>query len=122
MGRKEKNLEKMIAVCGLNCAECLAFQATQENSVEKRKQVAEQWSKEYKTEFKPEDINCNGCLSTNGPLLSYCSICTIRQCGREKELKNCAYCNDYLSCQKLGDFFQAAPKAKTNLNEIRRTG
>ncbi len=113
-------MERMIAYCGLNCAECAAFLATREDDDEKRKQVAEQWSKEYHAAFKPEDINCDGC-SKKGRLFSYCSSCQIRQCGREKEVKNCAYCNDY-PCQRLADFFQVAPQCKTNLDEIRKLG
>ena len=111
-------MEGMIAYCGLNCSQCPTFLATQENSDEKRRQVAEQWSKQYKAAFKPEDINCDGCAS-NGRLFGHCSICKIRQCGRERGLENCASCNDY-PCQILEDFFQIAPQGKINLEEIRK--
>jgi Protein of unknown function (DUF3795) len=33
--KRRKNMEEMIAFCGLNCAECPAFLATQENDDEK---------------------------------------------------------------------------------------
>lgn len=113
-------METMIAFCGLACTECPAFLATKENNNEKRRQVAEQWSKEYKADFKPQDINCEGCLSKNGRLFSHCSVCTIRQCGLKKDHKNCAYCDDYSSCQKLIDFFKIAPQGKVKLDEMRR--
>jgi hypothetical protein len=35
-----------------------------------------------------------------------------------KGVKNCAYCADY-ACDKLLKFFEMAPQAKKNLEEIR---
>jgi hypothetical protein len=46
----------MIAVCGLGCYECGAFLATKENDDQKRAKVAQEWSKLFKLEVKPEDI------------------------------------------------------------------
>jgi len=56
-------MEKIIAFCGIDCAECKAFIATQENSDAKRREVAEEWSKEFGEKINPKDINCDGCLS-----------------------------------------------------------
>jgi len=111
-------MDKMIAFCGLICTECGAFLATQKNDDEERKKVAEMWSKEYKAEIKPEDINCDGCLSENGRLFNYCKVCEIRKCAQEKRVENCAHCDDY-TCQKLSNFLNEAPDAKTTLEEIR---
>jgi hypothetical protein len=52
--------------------------------------------------------------------VAYCSICEARKCASEKNLKNCAYCDDY-PCSKLNEFFKMAPEAKTNLEEIRKS-
>ena len=38
-------MEKIIAYCGLICSECPAYIATQKDSDEERKKVAEKWSK-----------------------------------------------------------------------------
>ena len=85
-----------------------------------RKKVAKIWSKEYKSEIKPEDINCDGCLAEEeGRVFNYCKVCEIRKCGQEKGIKNCAYCDDY-ACDKLNDFFKMAPAAKTVLEEIKK--
>ena len=111
-------MEKMIAVCGIKCSECPAFLATQENDDLKRKEVAEQWSKEYQAEFKAEDINCDGCHSVTGRLFSNCKVCEIRKCCQEKDLKNCAYCNEY-SCPKLSQFFLMVPQGKAVLDKIK---
>jgi len=112
-------MEKMIAFCGITCTECPAFLATQKDDDNKRRKVAELWSKEFNAQFKPEDINCDGCLSENERLFSYCKVCEIRKCGQERGVKNCAYCNDY-ACEKLSKFFDMASDAKTTLEEIRK--
>jgi len=112
-------MDKMIAFCGLICSECPAFIATQKDDDNERKKVAELWAKEYNSpDLKPEDINCDGCLSENGRLFGYCKTCDIRSCALEKNAKNCAYCDDY-ACEKLVKFFDMAPEAKNNLDEIR---
>jgi hypothetical protein len=112
-------MEKIIAFCGLDCSECGAFIATKENSDAKRGEIAKEWSKAFGHEFKPEDINCYGCLDTTGPHIGYCSICEIRKCGTEKEVENCAYCIDY-ACEKLEKFHEHTPEAKKRLEVIRQ--
>ena len=111
-------MEKMIAVCGLNCYECRAFLATKENDDQKRAEVAQEWSRLYKVDIKPEDINCNGCQSVGGVVFKYCNVCEIRKCGKGKGLENCGYCDVY-PCGKLNVIFSSAPDAKKRLDEIR---
>ena len=113
-------MEKMIGYCGIVCTECKGYIATQKNDNKEREKVAESWSKLYNKEFKPEDVNCDGCLTERGRHIGYCNICEIRKCGQEKNVLNCAYCNDY-PCKKLNDFFNMAPDAKTTLEEIKNT-
>ena len=109
----------MIAFCGLNCTECPAFMATRKDDNKEREKVAKVWSKEFKCDIKPEAINCDGCLEESGRLFSHCKVCEIRKCGQEKEVKNCASCDDY-ACEKLIKFFDIAPKTKITLSEIRK--
>ena len=111
-------MNEMIAICGINCHECGAFLATKDNDDKKRAEVAQLWSKEYKTDIKPEDIDCEGCLSDSGNLFSHPKTCEIRKCGKEKDVVNCAYCSDY-ACEKLEKFFKMVPDAKTRLDEIK---
>jgi hypothetical protein len=108
-----------IAYCGIKCDECGAFIATQNDDDEKRKETAEQWAEQFHHDFKPEDINCDGCLSDGQRVFSYCTVCEIRKCGREKGVTNCAYCGDYV-CEKLGKFYEMAPALRANLDEIRK--
>jgi hypothetical protein len=112
-------MEKMIAYCGITCTDCGAFVATQNNDDAKRKEVAEQWTKEYHVDIKPEDINCDGCLSEAGTVFNYCNTCEVRKCGAERGVVNCAYCEDY-ACDKLEKFFQMAPMFRATLDEIRK--
>jgi len=114
-----KIMNKIIAFCGLTCTECLAFIATQKDDDKEREKVAKVWSKEFKRKIKPEEINCDGCLEESGRLFNYCKVCIIRECGKEKVVENCAYCDDY-ACEKLTKFFDIAAEAKTALVEIRK--
>ena len=54
----------MVAFCGLGCHECGAFLATQENDSQKRAEVAQEWSRLFKMEIKPEDRR----------LFNYCNV------------------------------------------------
>ncbi len=111
-------MDKMTAYCGLLCHECRAFQATQADDDKKRAEVAELWSKEYNTDIKPEDINCNGCLSRGEVVFNHTRVCEIRKCGMEKGVLNCAHCSDY-PCEILEKFFEMVPASKKILDEIR---
>lgn len=111
-------MPKMIAYCGLNCIVCPAFIATKENNDEKRKQLASEWNSEQYP-IKPEDIHCDGCLPQDGRLMVFCHDCTIRSCCRERELENCAFCDDYV-CEKLEKIWKMVESAKETLDEIRK--
>jgi hypothetical protein len=114
----EVTMEKMMAMCGLDCGQCPAFLATMHDSDEERKKTAETWTKMYGHEIKPEEINCYGCLSVGKKLLAHCAVCEIRKCGLERSVVNCAACPEY-PCEKLSKFFEIAPEAKGNLERER---
>jgi hypothetical protein len=110
-------MENLIAFCGICCNECEAYIATQNDDNAERTRIAESWSKQWKSEIRPEDINCDGCTAENGRHFHYCNVCEIRVCGQERELINCAYCTDY-TCDKLDLVFKLVPKAKETLDGI----
>jgi len=112
-------MEKIVAFCGTVCTECPAFIATRNDDDNKRKEIAKLWSKQYNTDIKPEDINCEGCPSKTGKKFNYCNVCEIRKCGQDKSVKNCAYCSKYV-CEKLNKFFEIAPEGKITLDEIKK--
>jgi hypothetical protein len=112
-------MSSMIAFCGIDCDECKALIATQKNDAKMKKAIAEEWSKEFQHQIKPEDINCVGCVVLHGPHINYCDVCEIRNCGTRKKVQNCAYCVDY-KCEKLEKFHEHALEAKGRLEKIRR--
>jgi len=111
-------MEKIVAYCGIPCSECPAFIATKSDDDEARAKVAKDWSKEFESNIKPEDINCDGCLTDGDRVFNHCNVCEIRQCARGKQIENCAYCDEY-ACEKLNSFFEMVPNIKQILDEIR---
>jgi Protein of unknown function (DUF3795) len=107
---------KMIAACGLDCAVCPAYVAAMTNDEALRKKTAEEWTKAFGFDCKPEMVNCHGCFATDGIQVSHCDECEIRQCAvTGKSLENCAACHEYTYCGKLAAFLKQAPEAKKNL-------
>lgn len=104
-------MSKMIACCGLVCSNCPAFLATQNDDDVAREKTAAAYSEKFGFKFKPEDINCDGCLSDGGRIIAYCRTCAIRKCCREKGLDNCAICEEQ-PCDKLTKFHESSPDAK----------
>ncbi len=115
-------MDKMIAMCGLNCNDCIAFIATQENDDKMREKVVEAWSTE-KGRLKLEDVDCDGC-TVGKRLHSFFLVCTVRKCGLKKSIENCAYCGDF-PCEKLEKLWisfrtVSGERAKSNL-KIRKS-
>jgi hypothetical protein len=111
-------MQEIVAYCGIVCTECPAYKATQKNDNEARAKVAEEWSKQYQHPFKPEDINCNGCLAVGDVQVGYCRVCEIRKCGSDRKVVNCGYCVEY-PCAKLSDFHGRVAEAQAKLEAIR---
>lgn len=112
-------METMIAYCGLHCSKCATYIATMEDDNEKRKQVAQEWSKLFGIDLKPEDMHCDGCKSAGGRLFGHCNVCDIRKCGMGKNIENCAHCTDY-ACDKLTPILTMMPVAGKSLEKIRK--
>ena len=115
-------MSKIVAMCGLVCNDCIAFEATEKDDDELRRKVVEVWS----TKDDPltiEDVDCDGC-TVGKTLHSFCAICDVRICGLERNIDNCAKCEDF-SCDKLQKLWSgfrtvSAEKAKANLQKIRK--
>jgi hypothetical protein len=110
-----KTENKHIAYCGLDCMKCGAYIAKRENNDKLRRETAALWNKEFNLDLKPEDINCDGCLTE----IIGNMACPIRVCARKKGVMNCAYCGDYI-CEKLDKYFQTAPFCKEILDSIKQ--
>jgi hypothetical protein len=110
-------MSKMIAYCGLVCTSCPTFLATQADDDVARRNIAKMYAENYGFNLKPEEINCEGCLSKGGKLIAYCQSCEIKKCCREKGLSNCAICKEQ-PCEKLIKFHQFSPYAKTSFEAL----
>jgi hypothetical protein len=116
-------MNRIIAMCGLVCDDCMAFIATQKDDDGMRQKVVEAWSTEDER-LKLEDVDCDGC--TKGKRLhSFCAVCDVRLCGLQRNIENCAYCNEFPcdNLEKLWGSFQtvSGEKAKASLEEIRKS-
>lgn len=112
-------MEKVIAACGLDCAQCGAFLASKNNDNELRKKVAAEWAKAYNFAFTPEMINCHGCFATDGVQIGHCAQCEMRKCAIGKKAANCGACADF-PCKTVSDFHAMCPDAAQNLKDLRR--
>lgn len=113
----------MLAYCGLRCDTCPIHLATVEKNedrkYEMRVSIVEQINKQYGKDLIAEDISdCDGCTAINGRLFSGCLQCEIRKCVLEKNLENCAHCNDF-GCEKLQKHFCLDPDSLSRLEHLR---
>ncbi len=112
-------MRNMIAFCGLDCAACPAYMATQANDEEGRRKTAEKWSQELGLPITPEDCICDGCRPMEGARLGgYCNECPIRACGLKRGYDHCAQCTDYI-CDSLAKFLGQSGEARERLEALR---
>lgn len=108
----------MLGCCGIDCAQCGAFQATAANDDAQRRRVAADWSARYHTTFTLDQINCVGCTA-EGCHVGYAErFCAIRQCCLARHLPHCARCDAY-PCGILGRFHAEVPAARAHLQALR---
>ena len=107
------------AYCGLNCAQCEAYQATQADDAVWKERLAAAWREAYHNpDFNIMSVTCDGCTSNTGRLGAYCPNCPVRACAAARGVEHCAACPDY-ACDKLEAFFATSPEVKTNLEALR---
>ena len=116
-------MKDVVSYCGLLCQGCPIYWATNEGSEQlkekMRTEIALLSTRLYKTEHSSSDItDCDGCLAEDSRLFPGCVNCQIRNCARDKNLPNCAYCQDY-ACETLEAFFKENTESKARLDFIR---
>jgi hypothetical protein len=107
-------MERLIAYCGIACAECGAYKALQNNDQALREKTAAEWTKAYNFSFTPEMINCTSCKG-DGVQVGHCSQCEVRKCAIEKGVVNCGVCSEFKTCKTINDFIARAPFLLDNL-------
>ena len=114
-------MSSLIAFCGLDCAQCEAYQATQANDRKKAQLVAEKWGKAF-GDGKPFPIEatfCDGCRTESTRKGGYCGQCAVRACAVERKVASCAHCDDY-GCETLEGFLkQAGAELRGKLETLR---
>jgi hypothetical protein len=112
----EKDENKIIAYCGFNCRDCPVYKITVNGNKEERKAFLRRWNEKKTVSMKLEELHCQGC--TSNLLFRFCMECKIRACCREKDIPNCAYCDDY-GCEYITELYGCNPEAKKVLDDIR---
>lgn len=113
-------MERMIAVCGLDCGGCEARLATQASDEQAKERIAAKWRVEYgNPACDVAYVTCDGCRAFDGRLGGHCLECKIRTCGVARGLPNCGHCDDFESCEELGRFLKVVPFARATLEEVR---
>ena len=112
-----KIMNKLIAICGLDCEQCDAYIATKNNDQVLREKTAKLWAELNNAPILPEHINCEGCRM-DGKKTVYCdSLCAIRQCALKKGMTTCGDCPEMEQCPTVGAVFAHNPQARENLME-----
>ncbi len=91
-------MQPILTRCGYRCDLCLAYKPNVEKNPANQKILSDGWFKYFGFRLQPEKIICDGCMSANPKLIDI--SCPIRPCVIEKELDNCAQCEQYV-CDKL---------------------
>jgi len=107
-------MEKLIAYCGLDCAECGAYLAHKNNDQALREKTALEWKTMHGFEGSADTVNCTGCKENAGQF-SNCSVCPIRKCASGKAVENCGACGEFETCKMINDFLKEASFARANL-------
>lgn len=88
----------ILTKCGYRCDLCLAYKENIEKK-DQREILSDGWYKYFGFRIQPEDIVCEGCVSSENPKLID-DNCPIRPCVVAKDIDNCAHCEEYI-CEKL---------------------
>jgi len=107
-------MEKLIAYCGLDCAQCGAYLAHKNNDQALREKTAAEWKVAHNFDFTPEMINCSGCKGT-GVLIGHCQECEMRKCAIAKGLVICGACFCFLTSSPVYEFKELVLAVRGNL-------
>jgi hypothetical protein len=114
-----------VAVCGLYCGACEAYQAFNDNNIQKLEDLAIGFSKKSGKHISVDQVRCDGCLN-HGHLTPWCSKCQIRLCDKLHSKKLRCYECDSFPCDQLSelrnDGMPHHVEVFENLRQIRKIG
>lgn len=91
-------MEPILTRCGYRCDLCLAYKPNVEANPSNRKKLSDGWFRYFGFRLPPEQIFCDGCMSSDPKLID--QGCPVRPCAIERGLENCSQCDQY-GCEKL---------------------
>ncbi len=103
--------KELASVCGLFCASCGVFYATQEKDFIKLQEIAK------KLDIPFDKVNCYGCRSNEK--IGSCVNCFIAKCAEEKGVEFCIDCDTY-PCGELKEFQKKMPHRKNMWKSLAR--
>ncbi|MFX0203125.1 MAG: DUF3795 domain-containing protein [Candidatus Hodarchaeota archaeon] len=105
-------MEPIIAKCGYRCDLCLVYEANFKLDPDKKK-MCDAWTKYLGGSVKPEEIEiCRGCQKGEGD-----PDCAVRKCAQQKNLVNCAHCDDF-DCDNLKSKMDLVAKSVKDADNI----
>jgi len=108
----------MLAYCGINCAECLAYKGTVSTDIGLLEKVAGSF---WDGAHSASEWVCLGCTPADqGFLAKDCASCKIRECAITKGVQNCAACSEYESCKLMHEFIKGESEPRCNQPETLR--
>lgn len=108
-----------ISPCGIDCADCYAYKATQTDDMEMKQKMAEDYKQRFNLEKPLNEFECDGCTE-QGRKIAFCAECGIRNCALGKGYATCAECSDF-PCEQGAFIWTTNSVSKANLLAIRTT-
>lgn len=108
----------MIAYCGIECFNCDSYIATQSGDSKELANVAEELTKRYGQEVKPEYVICDGCKADKRHSFFCDNLCKMKVCCIEKGYESCIECSTF-PCKELQFELDHSAEAKNNLLKLR---
>lgn len=109
----------MIAYCGIDCSKCEGYLATQSGDEQQQAQVAQDWSRQFNVDIKPENVICDGCKAEKRKSIHCANTCNIRKCCIDKKIESCIECEDF-PCDDEKNIVEHVPEAKNNLESLKK--
>jgi len=110
-------MSKLLAPCGIDCQICDAYIATQNNDLELKQKLADNYKQHFNKEMPLGHFDCDGCPS-EGKKIGFCDTCGIRICAYGKGFATCAECSEF-PCETGSFIWTKNSVSKANLEEIR---
>jgi hypothetical protein len=107
-------MEPILSRCGYRCDLCLAYKPNVEKNPASQQKLSDGWYKYFGFRLPPEQIICDGCMSSDHPQLID-QACPVRPCVIEKGLDNCSQCAEYI-CEKLKERLVDYQEVKNRIN------